>query len=118
MRAIPMPVCRRCRGKYAEGAEQCPSCGARLGQDSESRATGIAMGAFSLREQLFECAAGFTHRAIDSRRPDSVAWVKVLRHDLCQDEIRLARYFSEVRSVQRLFHPNIIRALDFGEHAA
>ncbi len=41
--------------------------------------------------------------------------IKMLKHDRIQDEAAIDRFFSEIRAVAKLLHPNIVAAFDAGE---
>jgi eukaryotic-like serine/threonine-protein kinase len=66
---------------------------------------------YRLAETIGEGAVATVYRAYDPVVERDVA-VKVLKD--VQDEMDIARLWVELRSLQRLRHPNIIRTLDFG----
>jgi serine/threonine protein kinase len=66
---------------------------------------------YRLIETIGEGAVATVYRAFDGVVERDVA-VKVLKD--VQDEMDLARLWVELRSLQRLHHPCIVRTLDFG----
>ena len=79
--------------------------------------TGVTIGAWKLRERFHECAAGHTYRAEDTRRPEERVLIKILRPELCADDTVLGRYFAELRTIDGLNHPNLVRVKDYAARA-
>ena len=76
--------------------------------------TGILLdGRYELEALLAEGGMGDVYRALDHRAGEHVA-VKVLRPGVVQGA---ARFASEVESLGRLEHPNIVALIDAGAHA-
>jgi serine/threonine protein kinase len=69
---------------------------------------------YRLTETIGEGAVATVYRAFDSVLERDVA-VKVLKD--VHDEMDIARLWVELRSLQRLLHPYIVRTLDFGRSA-
>lgn len=69
---------------------------------------------YRLTETIGEGAVATVYRAFDSVVERDVA-VKVLKD--VHDEMDIARLWVELRSLQRLSHPYIVRTLDFGRSA-
>jgi hypothetical protein len=59
---------------------------------------------------------GAVYRVRDRELSELVA-LKMLRPELGQDEVALARFRQEVRLARKVTHPNVARTFDIGEHA-
>ncbi|MCA8925665.1 MAG: tetratricopeptide repeat protein [Planctomycetes bacterium] len=71
-----------------------------------------AVGRYRLQEELGRGANGVVYRAWDPERSEDVA-VKVLTE---VGEKKRARFETEVRTLARLRHPNLVTVLAYGEH--
>jgi serine/threonine protein kinase len=59
-------------------------------------------------------ATVYLGRARDPGGADRIAAVKVVRHDLAQDERFVAMFLDEAKILSRMSHPNISRTLEYG----
>jgi hypothetical protein len=75
-----------------------------------------AVGDYDLLEKVAEGGMGAIYRA-RNRGTGQVVAVKVMPPHMAQSPVLLKRFEQEFRAASRLDHPNIVRALDFGEHS-
>jgi|GEM_PF-738357 len=71
-----------------------------------------AVGRYRLQEEIGRGANGVVYRAWDPERKEDVA-VKILTEI---DPKKRARFRTEVRTLARLRHPNLVTVLAYGEH--
>ena len=70
---------------------------------------------YRLLEKLGEGGMGAVYKALHTRLEKIVA-LKLLPAERMADRAALARFDREMRAVGKLDHPNIVRAMDAGEH--
>jgi eukaryotic-like serine/threonine-protein kinase len=75
-----------------------------------------AIGLYDLVEQVAEGGMGTVYRARHRETGDMVA-VKVMTTNMTGNPVLLKRFEQEFHAARRLDHPNIVRALDFGQEA-
>lgn len=85
-----------------------------LARQESAQAQVERLGGFRLEAKLGEGGMGAVYRAVDEKDGRTVA-VKVLRRSLARNRAALSRFYREARAALELDHPNIVRALDFGE---
>ncbi len=73
-----------------------------------------AIGLYDLVEQVAEGGMGTVYRARHRETGDMVA-VKVMTTNMTGNPILLKRFEQEFHAARRLDHPNLVRALDFGQ---
>ena len=73
-----------------------------------------AVGNYDLLEKIAEGGMGAVYRG---RAPDDrpVVAIKIMPPHMAQNPVLLKRFEQEFRAASRLDHPNIVRALDYGE---
>ena len=76
---------------------------------------GRTLGAFEIRERISTGGMGTVYKAYQ-RGMDRTVALKVLPPELAAKPVALQRFYQEARSAARLDHPNIVRAIDVGEH--
>lgn len=69
---------------------------------------------FEILAELGAGGMGVVYKARDREIGDLVA-LKVLRRDLLDDLVHLARLKDELRLARKITHPNVLRTYDFGE---
>ena len=77
---------------------------------------GLVLGNYRVLDRLGAGGAGVVFKAEHCRMRREVA-VKVLPLSSSQDQRLLLRFFTEMRAVAQLQHPNIVAAIDAGETA-
>lgn len=70
---------------------------------------------YRILELIGEGGMGCVYRAVHTRLNRAVA-IKVLRRDRVNSKEAISRFSREMEVVGKLEHPNIVRALDAGEH--
>ncbi|MCG3146428.1 MAG: Serine/threonine-protein kinase PknD [Gammaproteobacteria bacterium] len=83
-----------------------------------SNLTGQSLGRYHILEPLGEGGMAVVYKAYDTRLERDVA-VKVIRRGAFPPdhlEQILKRFERESRALAKLFHPNIVKVLDFGNH--
>jgi serine/threonine protein kinase len=87
--------------------------GFRMGLD-ESRPLVQAVGNYDLVEKIAEGGMGMVFKGRHRVSGEFVA-VKILSPQMAGNEILLKRFEKEYNTAQKLDHPNIVRALEFGK---
>jgi serine/threonine-protein kinase len=72
------------------------------------------IGRYQIGDKIGAGAMGEVYRARDPDRQIDIA-VKILPHDMADEEELVERFRREAQSAAGLHHPNIIRVYDFGE---
>lgn len=75
---------------------------------------GTTVGNYRLEAAIAKGGMGTIYRARNTEN-DQVAAVKVLRRELAANRSFLVRFRREVRALQEVEHPNVVRVLDVGE---
>jgi serine/threonine protein kinase len=84
-----------------------------MGVDA-TKAAPQSVGRYDLIEKVAEGGMGAIYRA--RRRDDGeVVAVKIMPAHMAQNPVLLKRFEQEFRAASRLDHPNIVRAIDYGE---
>jgi response regulator RpfG family c-di-GMP phosphodiesterase len=78
--------------------------------------TGLVLGNYRVLDRIGTGAMGIVYKGDHIRLRHTVA-IKVLSCGDDQNPVLLARFYSEMRAVARLRHPNIVAAMDAGEAA-
>jgi serine/threonine protein kinase len=81
-----------------------------------SRAVMQTIGDYDLLDKVAEGGMGSIYKA-RHRRSGQVVAVKVMTAAMIHNPVLLKRFEQEFRAASRLNHPNIVRALDYGEEA-
>jgi serine/threonine-protein kinase len=71
-------------------------------------------GRYRVLSHIADGGMASVYLALDTRLDREVA-LKVMRHDLAQDEAFVSRFKREARSAARLSHPNVVSVFDQGE---
>lgn len=71
-------------------------------------------GRYRVLSHIADGGMASVYLALDTRLDRDVA-LKVLRHDLAQDDAFVSRFKREARSAARLSHPNVVSVFDQGE---
>jgi serine/threonine-protein kinase len=79
---------------------------------------GNSFGRYHILEQLGEGGMAIVYKAYDTRLERDVAIKIIRRGAFPPDHLEqiLKRFERESRALARLFHPNIVKVLDYGEH--
>ncbi|NMM98908.1 MULTISPECIES: Stk1 family PASTA domain-containing Ser/Thr kinase [Bifidobacterium] len=83
---------------------------------STSMPTALAGGRYQLGQLIGRGGMAEVHVALDTRLGRTVA-VKIMRADLANDDIFLARFRREAHAVAQMNNPNIVNIYDSGEEA-
>lgn len=75
-----------------------------------------AVGDYDLVEKLAEGGMGAVYKG-RHRQTGQIVAVKVLAPDMANNQVLLKRFENEFRAANKLNHPNIVRALDYGSLA-
>jgi response regulator RpfG family c-di-GMP phosphodiesterase len=78
------------------------------------KTAGLRLGNYRILDRVGSGAMGLVYKGEHIRLRQTVA-IKVLSWGTDQNPLLLARFYSEMRSVARLHHPNIVAAFDAGE---
>jgi serine/threonine protein kinase len=73
-----------------------------------------SVGNYDLLEKIAEGGMGAIHRGRDRRSGEIVA-IKIMPPHMAANPVLLKRFEQEFRTASRLDHPNIVRALDYGD---
>lgn len=73
------------------------------------------LGAYDLTALIAEGGMGTVYRAV-TRATGQVVAIKLMREKSLAHPVLLRRFEQEFRAASSISHPNIVRALDFGEH--
>jgi serine/threonine protein kinase len=74
-------------------------------------------GNYDLLEKIAEGGMGAIYRARD-RRSGAIVAVKLMPPHMAANPVMLKRFEQEFRAASRLDHPNIVRALDYGDNGS
>ena len=101
-------------GSRAEA--QAPGRSARYhpAQTPMALCAGDSLGPYHIISPLGAGGMGVVLRAWDTKLDRTVA-IKVLSHDLAEDEEALGRFEREAKAIASLSHPNILSIHDFGK---
>ena len=78
--------------------------------------SGLIAKQYEIEGLLGSGAMGEVYRAVDRKMFDRPVAVKVLNEKLTADEQGRARFRREIKTCATLYHPNIVRLYDWGEH--
>ncbi len=81
---------------------------------TESLLGRVLDGRYRVLSHIADGGMASVYLALDTRLDRDVA-LKVMRHDLAQDEAFVSRFKREARSAARLSHPNVVSVFDQGE---
>jgi len=81
----------------------------------KSLPTPLVIGDYFLLDKIGQGGMGVVYKARPRNSFDLVA-LKMVSPEVCEDEISLRRFRREVDVALRLAHPNIVAALDVGQH--
>lgn len=70
---------------------------------------------YQIIDEIGRGGMGIVYRATDHTQRQTVA-IKVLAPDLGHDPTVVRRFWDEYQTVRSLYHPNIVRVYEFGEH--
>jgi serine/threonine protein kinase len=73
-----------------------------------------AVGNYDLLDKIAEGGMGAIHRGRD-RRSGQIVAIKIMPPHMAANPVLLKRFEQEFRAASRLDHPNIVRALDYGD---
>src|SRR5205807_6182231 len=82
-----------------------------------SKPTLQAVGDYDLLEKIAEGGMGAIYRG-RHRHSGQIVAIKIMPSHMAQNPVLLKRFEQEFRAASRLDHPNIVRALDYGESGA
>src|SRR5262245_37101120 len=74
-----------------------------------------SVGHYDLPEKVAEVGMGAIYRGRD-RRSGQVVAVKIMPPHMATNPVLLKRFEQEFKAASRLDHPNIVRALDYGDN--
>jgi len=78
---------------------------------------GQSLGRYHILELLGEGGMAIVYKAYDTRLERNVA-IKVILPDKAHTEKFLKRFKQEAKALASLSHPNIVKVIDYGEHAS
>src|SRR5215212_10294822 len=73
-----------------------------------------SVGNYDLLEKIAEGGMGAIWRARD-RRSGQVVAIKIMPPHMAANRVLLKRFEQEFKAASRLDHPNVVRALDYGD---
>src|SRR5690242_9110360 len=73
-----------------------------------------AVGNYDLLEKIAEGGMGAIYRG-RHRHSGQIVAIKIMPPNMAQNPVLLKRFEQEFRAASRLDHPNIVRAIDYGE---
>jgi serine/threonine protein kinase len=76
-----------------------------------------AIGNYDLLEKIAEGGMGTIYRG-RHRETGQIVAIKVMPANMASNKVLLKRFEQEFRAASRLDHPNIVRALDYGDHGS
>ena len=91
-----------------------------LGQDESEQTPGelpgghVFGGRYQIVSKLGEGAFGAVYRGLQLNLQQDVA-IKVLKEDLCTDEVQIKRFYNEARIYARINNPHVVTIHDFGQ---
>jgi serine/threonine protein kinase len=80
-----------------------------------SRAMPQSVGDYDLLDKIAEGGMGAIYRGKD-RRSGQIVAIKIMPPHMAANPVLLKRFEQEFRAASRLDHPNIVRALDYGDN--
>jgi formylglycine-generating enzyme required for sulfatase activity/WD40 repeat protein/serine/threonine protein kinase len=86
----------------------------QVNQIIKGRARELLLGSYLLLEKLGEGGMGAVYKACNWKLGQIVA-VKVIRKERLDNEATIRRFHREIQAAGKLWHPNIVRALDADE---
>jgi tRNA A-37 threonylcarbamoyl transferase component Bud32 len=75
---------------------------------------GSPVGEYVIQDQIGEGAMGTVYSAIQPLIGKTVA-IKVLKPELCMNQVTIDRFINEAQAVNRIGHPNIVDVFSLGE---
>jgi serine/threonine protein kinase len=107
-------VCERCGAEVAAAALFCPMCGMARATREDDPLIGKVIGdRYLLRERLGQGGSGTIYLAEHITVKRKIA-VKVLHHELSQDDLAVERFRREATTVAEIDNEHIVEVLDFG----
>src|SRR5262245_53253344 len=88
-----------------------------MGFDSSKAPPTQAVGNYDLLEKIAEGGMGAIYRG-RHRETGQVVAVKIMPAHMASNPVLLKRFEQEFRAASRLDHPNIVRALDYGDNGS
>src|SRR2546423_6100190 len=88
-----------------------------MGLDTSKGSLLQAIGNYDLLEKIAEGGMGAIYKA-KHRGTGLVVAIKVMPAHMASNPVLLKRFEQEFRAASRLDHPNIVRALDYGDTGA
>ena len=85
----------------------------RVNRPSVDLPVGAMVGDYRIESKLGQGGMGAVYRAIHTVIDKRVA-LKVIHHELCEDDAAVNRFVQEARAVNRVGHPNIVDVFGFG----
>src|SRR5262245_34474454 len=82
-----------------------------------SKAAPEAVGDYDLLEKIAEGGMGAIYRG-RHRQTGQVVAIKIMPQHMASNPVLLKRFEQEFRAASRLDHPNIVRALDYGDNGS
>ena len=115
----PVSVCQRCgaplpNGHAGEWGGICPRCLIAAFAEEEKEGLELVPG-FVVEEEIAHGGMGIVYRAVQRHTGRVVALKMILPHLLDSPHVR-ARFQSEVESVAKLDHPNVLPIYEAGEN--
>ena len=118
MTSFDCPHCHKVFESDPTGSEVvlCPHCNGTVAIPEKDLPPGTIMGGFEIIRLLGKGGMGNVYLAKQLSMQRMVA-LKILLKSLTQDKESVEQFLNEARVSGRLNHPNIIPAIDAGEHA-
>lgn len=116
-----MISCPRCGRENEPGARFCVGCGENLAKLNENGRKDTYVGQvlenkFMILEHLGDGGMGKVYKA-EQLTLNKVVAIKILHHNMLQNETQVQRFQREAWSASRLDHPNSIGIIDVGKTA-
>lgn len=117
MKSFDCPHCHKVFESDTADSEvvSCPHCNSTVALPEKDLAPGAIMGGFEIIRLLGRGGMGNVYLAKQISMQRMVA-LKILLRSLTQDKESIGQFLNEARVSGRLNHPNIIPAIDAGEH--
>ncbi|MBI1946521.1 MAG: serine/threonine protein kinase [Deltaproteobacteria bacterium] len=116
-----MKSCPRCGKSYEDDQAYCGVDGASLSgsiktptAESRTLRAGAQIGVYRILSVIGKGGMGIVYAAEHTRLGKKVA-IKVLRSELVEDDVQVARFFAEARTANSVGHENIVEVHDFIE---
>ena len=110
----PKATCERCRAEVSPNALFCPMCGQpRRAAEDDPLLGKVIADRYLLRQRLGQGGSGTIYLAEHITVKRKVA-VKVLHHELSQDDLAIERFRREATTIGQIDNDHLLQVIDFG----